>query len=137
MKCLLDTHALLWALISPEKLSDPARAAITSPDNPVFVSAISFWEIALKHRIGKLHLQGVTPDALPDAALRQGFELLPLDARLAAGFSALPDIPNHRDPFDRMLIWQAVSLGHTLVSLLVNSDRKIETDALPGLKVLW
>jgi len=133
MKCLLDTHALLWALISPEKLSDPARAAITSPDNPVFVSAISFWEIALKHRIGKLHLQGVTPDALPDAALRQGFELLPLDARLAAGFSALPDIPNHRDPFDRMLIWQAVSLGNTLVSC----DRKIETDALPGLKVLW
>lgn len=133
MKCLLDTHAFLWALISPEKLSEPARTAITSPDNPVFVSAISFWEIALKHRLGKLYLQGVTPDALPDAALRQGFELLPLDARLAAGFSALPDIHNHRDPFDRMLIWQAVSLGHTLVSC----DRKIETDALPGLKVLW
>lgn len=75
----------------------------------------------------------MTPNSLPDAALRQGFELLPLDARLAAGFSALPDIPNHRDPFDRMLIWQAVSLGHTLVSC----DRKIEADALPGLKVFW
>ena len=133
MKCLLDTHAFIWALISPERLSASARTDITSPDNPVFVSAISFWEIALKHRLGKLNLQGVTPDALPDAALRQGFELLPLDARLAAGFSALPDIPNHRDPFDRMLIWQAVSMGYTLVSC----DRKIETDALPGLKVLW
>ncbi len=133
MKCLLDTHAFLWALISPEKLSESARTAITSPDNLVIVSAISFWEIALKHRLGKLHLQGVTPDALPNAALRQGFELLPLDARLAAGFSALPDIPNHRDPFDRMLIWQAVSLGHTLISC----DRKIEIDVLPGLKVLW
>jgi PIN domain nuclease of toxin-antitoxin system len=133
MKCLLDTHAFLWALISPEKLSEPVRTAISSADNPVFVSAISFWEIALKHRLGKLHLQGVTPDALPDAALLQGFELLPLEARLAAGFSALPDIPKHRDPFDRMLIWQAVSMGYTVVSC----DRKIETDALPGLKVLW
>jgi len=133
MKCLLDTHTFLWALISPEKLSEPARAAISHPDNPVMVSAISFWEIALKHRLGKLHLHGVTPDALPDAALRQGFDLLPLDTRLAAGFAALPDIPNHRDPFDRMLIWQAVSLGHTLVSC----DRKIETNALPGLRVLW
>ncbi|MDP2430481.1 MAG: hypothetical protein Q8O33_00445 [Pseudomonadota bacterium] len=64
--------------------------------------------------------------------MRQGFDLLPLDPRLAAGFSVLPDIPNHRDPFDRMLIWQAVSLGHTLVS----RNCKIETDALPGLKVL-
>ncbi|MDP2834502.1 MAG: type II toxin-antitoxin system VapC family toxin [Pseudomonadota bacterium] len=133
MKCLLDTHAFLWALISPEKLSESARAAMTSANNPVFVSAISFWEIALKHRLGKLSLHGIAPAALPDAALRQGFDLLPLDARLAAGFSALPDIPDHRDPFARMLIWQAVSLGHTLV----RCDRKIETDALPGLRVLW
>jgi PIN domain nuclease of toxin-antitoxin system len=133
MKCLLDTHAFLWALISPEKLSEAARAAISHADNPVRVSAVSFWEIALKYRLGKLKLSGVTPEALPDAALRQGFDLMPLDARLAAGFSALPDIPKHRDPFDRMLIWQAIATGHILLSC----DRKIETDALPGLKVLW
>ena len=133
MKLLLDTHVFFWSLIAPTRLSEPARAAIADAANSVHVSAITFWEIALKFRLGKLHLQGVTPDALPDAALRQGFDLLPLDARLAAGFSALPDIPKHRDPFDRMLIWQAVSLGHVLVS----GDRKIETEALPGLTVLW
>jgi len=133
MKYLLDTRAFLWALISPEKLTEAARDAISHTDNPVSVSAVSFWEIALKYRLGKLELSGVTPEALPDAALRQGFELMPLDARLAAGFSAMPDIPKQRDPFDRMLIWQAVSTGNILVSC----DRKIETDALPGLKVLW
>jgi len=133
MKYLLDTRAFLWALISPEKLTEAARTAISHTDNPVSVSAVSFWEIALKYRLGKLELSGVTPEALPDAALRQGFELMPLDARLADGFSAMPDIPKQRDPFDRMLIWQAVSTGNILVSC----DRKIETDALPGLKVLW
>lgn len=133
MKLLLDTHAFLWSLMQPERLTEPARAAMADAANSVQVSAISFWEIALKYRLGKLRLQGVTPDALPDAALRQGFDLMPLDARVATGFAALPDIPKHRDPFDRMLIWQAISLGHVLVSC----DRKIETDALPGLRVLW
>ena len=133
MNLLLDTQPFLWSLMQPAKLSKPARSAISEPANSVQVSAITFWEIALKYRLGKLHLQGVTPDALPDAALRQGFDLLPLDARLAAGFATLPEMPMHRDPFDRMLIWQAVSLGQ----ILVRCDRKIETDALPGLRVLW
>lgn len=133
MKLLLDTHVLLWALISPERLSENARAALTAPENSVQVSAVTFWEIALKHRLGKLHLEGVSPGELPEAAERQGFRLLPLDPRLAAGFAELPEIPKHRDPFDRMLIWQALSLNHILVS----RDRKIETDALPGLSVLW
>jgi len=103
MKYLLDTRAFLWALISPEKLTEAARTAISHTDNPVSVSAVSFWEIALKYRLGKLELSGVTPEALPDAALRQGFELMPLDARLADGFSAMPDIPKQRDPFDRSI----------------------------------
>jgi PIN domain nuclease of toxin-antitoxin system len=106
-------------------LSEAARAAISHPDNPISVSAVSFWEIALKYRLGKLKLSGVTPEALPDAALRQGFDLMPLDARLAAGFSALPDIPKHRDPFDRMLAAQALAEGATLVT----ADRVFATVA--------
>lgn len=133
MKCLLDTHTFLWALISPDRLSETARSAITHPDNPVSVSAATFWEIALKFRLGKLDLRGVTPEALPDAAIRQGFGLIPLDARLAAGFASLPALPKQRDPFDRMLIWQALAMDHVLVS----RDRRIESDALPGLRVLW
>lgn len=133
MKLLLDTHALLWSIISPEQLSPAARTAITDPAAQVAVSAISFWEIAIKTALGKLTLQGATPEALVDAALQQGFDLLPLDPRLAASFTRLPIDPQHRDPFDRMLIWQAISLGYTLVS----RDRKMTNDQPAGLRVLW
>jgi PIN domain nuclease of toxin-antitoxin system len=133
MRLLLDTHALLWSLMQPEKLSMSAHEALTRPDNQVFVSAISFWEIALKTAIGKMHLQDATPESLVDAALSQGFDLLPLEPRIAAGFANLPRTPEHRDPFDRMLMWQALSCRLTLVS----RDRKIGIQAPEGLSLLW
>ncbi len=133
MKLLLDTHALLWAIIAPEQLSAEARAAITDPAAQVAVSAVSFWEIATKAGLGKLTLTGTTPEALVEAAQQQGFDLLPLDPRLAASFSRLPADPQHRDPFDRMLVWQAISLGYTLVS----RDRKIAARPIEGLRILW
>lgn len=133
MKLLLDTHALLWSIIEPEKLSTEARTAIADPGSQVVVSAVSFWEISIKTALGKLSLNGVTPEHLVDAAQQQGFELLPLDPRLAASFSRLPLDPQHRDPFDRMLVWQAISLGYTLVS----RDRKISRVELPGLRIWW
>ena len=133
MKLRLDTHALLWAIIAPEQLSAEARAAITDPAAQVAVSAVSFWEIAIKAGLGKLTLTGTTPEALVEAAQQQGFDLLPLDPRLAASFSRLPADPQHRDPFDRMLVWQAISLGYTLVS----RDRKIAARPIEGLRILW
>ncbi len=133
MKLLLDTHALLWSIIEPEKLSAEARMVIADPGSQVVVSAVSFWEISIKTALGKLSLVGVTPEQLIDVAQQQGFELLPLDPRLAASFSRLPVDPQHRDPFDRMLVWQAISLGYTLVS----RDRKIATSPLAGLRTLW
>ena len=133
MKLLLDTHALLWSIIEPERLSPTAHAAITDPAALVAVSAISFWEIAIKTALGKLSLSGTTPEALVDAAQQQGFDLLPLDPRLAASFTRLPVDPQHRDPFDRMLVWQAISLGYTLVS----RDRKIAASPIEGLRLLW
>ena len=68
MKLLLDTHALLWAIIAPEQLSAEARAAITDPAAQIAVSAVSFWEIAIKAGLGKLTLTGTTPEALVEAA---------------------------------------------------------------------
>jgi PIN domain nuclease of toxin-antitoxin system len=133
MKLLLDTHALLWSIIEPDQLSPVARAAITDPAAQVAVSAISFWEIAIKTALGKLALQGTTPEALVDAAQQQGFDLLPLDPRLAASFTRLPVDPQHRDPFDRMLVWQAISLGYTLVS----RDRKISSQHSNKLTIIW
>ena len=133
MKLLLDTHALIWSIVAPEQLSAPARAAIINPDHQVAVSAVSFWEISIKSARGKLSLVGTTVEALVDAAQQQGFDLLPLDPRMAASFNRLPMDPQHRDPFDRMLVWQALCLGHTLVS----RDRKIAKASQDGLRVLW
>ena len=133
MKLLLDTHALLWSIIEPDRLSPEARSAITDPASQVVVSAVSFWEISIKTALGKLRLEEVTPEQLVDFAQQQGFELLPLDPRLAASFSRLPVDPQHRDPFDRMLVWQAISLGYTLVS----RDRKIAEKQTEGLRILW
>lgn len=133
MKLLLDTHALLWSIIEPDRLSPEARAAIADPGSQVVVSAVSFWEISIKTALGKLRLDGVMPEQLVDVAQQQGFELLPLDPRLAASFSRLPADPQHRDPFDRMLVWQAISLGYTLVS----RDRKISASQIHGLRTLW
>ena len=133
MKLLLDTHALLWSIIEPDRLSPEARSAITDPASQVVVSAVSFLEISIKTALGKLRLEGVTPEQLVDAAQQQGFDLLPLDPRLAASFSRLPIDPQHRGPFDRMLVWQAISLGYTLVS----RDRKIAANSQAGLRVLW
>ena len=67
MTCLLDSHAFLWSLFDPDCLSRPARDAILSPENNVMVSTVSFWELSLKYRLGKLELENVTPDVFPDA----------------------------------------------------------------------
>ena len=107
MKYLIDTHIFLWSLFSPGKIPHHISKIISDPGNLIFVSTITFWEISLKFSINKLELQGVTPDELPDFAAKLSFELLSLSAEDAASFYHLPKI-THKDPFDRMLIWQAI-----------------------------
>lgn len=131
MTYLLDTHCFLWSLFSPEKLTRLARDVITDPTSAVAVSSVSFWEIALKFALGKLELENVAPTDLPAAARRMNFDLLPFDPETAAGVGRLPR-ERHKDPFDRMLIWQAIS--HNLV--LVSRDRELLGYASFGLKSL-
>lgn len=101
MRLLLDTHVFLWALVSPAKLSVSARRDIESAD--VFVSAASIWEISIKAGLGKLKANPAEVEAAIEPA---GFEALPITAQHAARVARLPRI--HRDPFDRMLIAQAI-----------------------------
>ena len=112
---LLDTHALLWWLAEPNRLSPAAHAAISEPANKVFVSAASGWEIAIKVRLGKLPAATALLEDLPGLLADQGFQLLPITLLhgLQAGGYLLP----HRDPFDRLLAAQAELSGLTLVSL--------------------
>lgn len=109
MRLLLDTHMLLWALTGDELLPAGARTLIADPENPLFVSAASIWEIAIKHR-----LQRGSPNDMPisgaealDHCRRAGYAILPITGVHAAAVDALP--LHHADPFDRMLVAQAIS----------------------------
>ena len=112
---LLDTHALLWWLAEPDRLSPAAYGAIEDPRNRVHVSAASGWEIATKVRLGKLPAANELLEDLPEVLAAQGFQLLPIT--LLHGMHAGGYTLGHRDPFDRLLAAQAELSGLTLVSL--------------------
>lgn len=128
MRLLLDTHALLWWASGAPQLSRRARAAVADDSNVIFVSAASAWEITTKHRLGRLDGAGSLADELPAFLADQGFEELPVGIVHAQRAGALPGL--HRDPFDRMLVAQAVLEGLTLVSNEALFDRY-------GVRRLW
>lgn len=132
MNCLLDTHVFLWAAFEPRKLGHRARAAILDPDNDIYLSAVSFWEISLKFALGNIELEGVSPEDLPDSAKRMGFKPLPLEADEAAAFHRLPR-HEHKDPFDRMLAHQAIHRHLVLIS----ADPSLAQYTIQGLRLLW
>lgn len=114
MKLLLDTHALLWWLAGDKQLSPTARWALEDEDNPVYVSAASAWEVATKHRLGKLPKAGPLTKNFAGEVVRQGF--LELAISLDDGQRAGALAGHHRDPFDRMLIAQSKAHDLALVS---------------------
>ena len=132
MNYLLDTHTFLWAAMSPEKLSHNAQDVILDVTNDISVSVVTFWEVSLKFSLGKLELQGITPEDLPEAATHMGFALRILTPEEAATFYRLPRLP-HKDPFDRMLIWQALCANLTLVS----KDAELTPYQAHGLRLVW
>ena len=109
MKLLVDTHLALWTILDNPRLGRDAKAVIGDPVNQVFVSALSLWEIAIKHALGD---RG--PDPIRISAHRAwerfgdtGFTILPVEARHAAAVDHLPLL--HGDPFDRLLVAQAIA----------------------------
>ena len=103
MNLLLDTHIVLWWLDDSPDLPTPARQAIIDTTNVCFASTATLWEIEIKRALGKLSI----PDSYNDLLARQGFRELPISSAHTSALRALP--PIHRDPFDRMLVAQAVS----------------------------
>jgi PIN domain nuclease of toxin-antitoxin system len=108
MKLLLDTHVALWAITDDPKLSGLARTLIEDPENEIFVSVASAWEIAIKHAIGR------APNPMPmsggealDAFGAAGYQIIGITPAHVVALDALP--PLHRDPFDRILVAQAIS----------------------------
>ena len=114
MTLLLDTHTLLWALTDPDKLSEMARTRLEDPSTTLLVSSASAWELATKHRLGKLAQAEAVVHALDQHLTRLGAQVLPigLNHALLAGRLEHP----HRDPFDRMIAAQAILEGVSVVS---------------------
>ncbi len=113
MKLLLDTQLLLWAAGQPERLSTAARRQLNNPKNELIFSAASLWEITIKNSLGRDDFR-VEPRTLRRALLDNGYTELTVTSEHAVNVDALP--PLHKDPFDRLLIAQALVEGITLLT---------------------
>ena len=114
MKLLLDTCTFLWVLLDAPQLSDDARRLFRDPGNEVLLSSVSAWEIVVKHTLGRLPLPEPPERYVPRQRDAHGIASLPLDEDAALHVARLPNL--HSDPFDRMLICQAMLNGLTLVT---------------------
>jgi PIN domain nuclease of toxin-antitoxin system len=128
VKVLLDTHALLWAILSPSTLSRKASAVIADESNIILVSAASAWEIATKVRLGKLPGAEILEREFLDVVDDAGYTLLAIDAASALRAGRLTS--DHRDPFDRILAAQALAQDIPILS----TDTKLDTF---GIRRLW
>ncbi|MCL2464350.1 MAG: type II toxin-antitoxin system VapC family toxin [Micrococcales bacterium] len=130
MRYLADTHILLWAFEDKRRLSSSITNALVDRQSEVLFSPVSLWEIAIKYGLGKLDIHGVTPEEFQNELDRSFFECLPLDNEVITSSYRLPRL--HGDPFDRLLIWQAISSGCTLLS----ADKATDAYASHGLVVV-
>jgi PIN domain nuclease of toxin-antitoxin system len=127
MKLLLDTHAFLWYISNDPKLPRRAYDAIRAKSNEVYLSVVSVWEALVKHQIGKLPLPPPADQFIADRQAAHRIASLALDVSAVSRLLALP--LHHRDPFDRMLICQA--LQHELV--IVTNDEQFRRYPVPVL----
>ena len=128
MKLILDTCTFLWITIDDRRLSDNARVAFLDEENEVYLSSVSTWEIAIKHKLGKLTLPDPPDRFIPNQRSRHQIDPLPLDEISTLQLIRLPEL--HKDPFDRMLICQAIANG----AVIVTPDQQI---AQYPIRSLW
>jgi PIN domain nuclease of toxin-antitoxin system len=107
MQVLIDTHILLWLIFDSKKLDRERRSLLADTSNTVYVSVVSLWELSLKYALGKLKHSNTDPSKFPTLVEQMGFEFLPLSILETSTFFRLTPL-GHKDPFDRMLLWQAL-----------------------------
>ncbi len=132
MNVVLDTQALLWFLLSPKLLSKDATAVLKNPQTVAHMSVVSLWEISIKFTLGKLELNGISPVELYSNALGAGLQTLNLEPEETATFYKLK-LGVHRDPFDRLLVWQTLRRDWVLLS----ADGALPEYRALGLKLVW
>ena len=132
MIALLDTHSFLWAAMEPQRLSAKMRKTIADPANQINLSSVTLWEISLKFALGKLELSGCSPEDLLSIAREMRLEIVMPSAEEAVGFHRLPRRA-HKDPFDRMLIWQCLQRDWAFVT----RDQGLDDYKALGLRIIW
>lgn len=132
MRYVIDTHIFLWLLFDTKKVPAKILNRLKDASNAIYITSISFWEISLKYNLGKLELNGVKPEDLPQMATDMGIEVLEISPTEMASFYQLPKVENHKDPFDRIIIWHCIVHKDTMVSL----DGKFGEYEVFGLRVL-
>ena len=133
MKYLLDTHTLIWSILDIEKLSPEVRNIIENPKNEIFVSGISFWEIAIKAQLGKFNFGGIDIILIPYIAKDYGFNIISPDSYDFITYGELPQVEGHKDPFDRMLIHTAIRND----LIIISKDQWFKKYEEFGLLQLW
>lgn len=133
MKYLLDTHVFLWMLLHTDKLSKKVYNVLEDSGKEIYLSAISLWEIAIKHQLRKLDLGGVDIRLLPNVAAQSDVKIITPEPYDFITYSELPLKKEHRDPFDRLLIHTAIRNN----LILISKDKKFEQYKKDGLQMIW
>ena len=130
---LLDTHTFLWSILNTAELSEKVLNILESNEHPIYVSTVSFWEVAIKEQIGKYSLNGINSILLPNIAKDYNFQILNPDAYDFITYKELPAQKNHKDPFDRMLIHLAIRKNLVMLS----RDNNFPLYEANGLQLFW
>ncbi len=105
---IIDTHILLWLIFEPDQIKKSKLAVLQDTSNEIFATSISFWEISLKYSLDKLDLQGLGPGDIPRVTQEMGIEILDISHESMSSYNELPKVKNHKDPFDRIIIWHCI-----------------------------
>jgi PIN domain nuclease of toxin-antitoxin system len=130
---LLDTHTFIWAALKTNNLGKNGKKIISDSNNEICVSTVSFWEISLKTCLKKFSFENIDIKDFPQRAKDMDFAIINLKEDEAISLHKLPLKKNHKDPFDRMLICQAITRNMTLIS----KDSLFEQYKNDGLKLIW
>ena len=133
MEYLIDTHVFIWALMDTKKISKKTFEILEDENNTVYISSMSFWEIAIKVQSKKLELHGINVLQLPHIAKQLNFTILDPQTYDYVSISQISLKENHHDPFDRMLIQQAIRNDLVLIS----KDEKFQQYEENGLQLMW
>ena len=133
MNYLLDTHTFIWTVLDVSKLPEKVIDIIENPENRIYVSALSFWEISIKTRLGKMDFRNIDIRHLPNIAKQYNFSILEASPYDMVCEFELDYFKEHRDPFDRMLI--SLAIRHNLI--LLSRDAAFERYIPSGLQLMW